>query len=260
MNPVYSKLWLWMALLTIPLSSNAAEHTWLDPSFVANAFVQVALRDEYSPGEKKLRKWQQPLRVYVVHQVADQALHNELLEMHLRHLSQITGRSITPTTTREEANVVWVFTQEAHYEREVARLLGKRSAANLGSAICKAGFKTEQSVIHYGAIVIPVDKAREHGKLVACIVEEITQVLGLPNDSQQAYPSIFNDNSPEELLSPLDVVLLQLLYQPDLKAGMSESEALPIIRQQLQRFQQQGTLDKAVTVATQGELFQLIGY
>lgn len=52
MNPVYSKLWLWVALVTIPLSSNAAEHTWLDPSFVANAFVQVALRDEYSPGEK----------------------------------------------------------------------------------------------------------------------------------------------------------------------------------------------------------------
>ncbi|POB67546.1 hypothetical protein CRN59_25000, partial [Vibrio vulnificus] len=92
------------------------------------------------------------------------------------------------------------------------------------------------------------------------IVEEITQVLGLPNDSDQAYPSIFNDNSPEELLSPLDIVLLKLLYQPEIKAGMSEAEVKPVLNTLLTRFADNGTLSQSVDVATQTELFQFIGY
>ncbi|EGR0669358.1 DUF2927 domain-containing protein [Vibrio vulnificus] len=260
MNNVWVKPLIGIALMLLTSSTHALEKTWLQPAFVSNAFIQVALRNEYSPGEKKVRKWNAPIRVYVEHQVADKALHKSLLEMHLRDLTAITGLSIETTSDKTQANVVWVFTQESNYQSEVKRLMGRQSANNLGSAVCKAGFKTRQSAIYYAAIVIPVDKAREHGKLVACIVEEVTQVLGLPNDSDQAYPSIFNDNSPEELLSPLDIVLLKLLYQPEIKAGMSEAEVKPVLNTLLTRFADNGTLSQSVDVATQTELFQFIGY
>ncbi|HAS26883.1 MAG TPA: hypothetical protein DCR64_15765, partial [Vibrio sp.] len=98
------------------------------------------------------------------------------------------------------------------------------------------------------------------GKLVACIVEEITQVLGLPNDSDKAYPSIFNDHTPEDLLSPLDVVLLKLLYEPELKAGMTKSEVKPIVRKILKQYSETGVLQQASKAAQQAPLYQLIGY
>ena len=114
--------------------------------------------------------------------------------------------------------------------------------------------------IVYAGIIIPVAQARSRGKLVACIVEEITQVLGLPNDSDTAYPSIFNDHTPEDLLSTLDVVLLQLLYEPELKPGMTKTQVKPIVRKILKRYQETGVLKRAPNTTQQAPLCQLIGY
>jgi len=45
------------------------------------------------------------------------------------------------------------------------------------------------------------------------------------------FPSIFNDNSIDEVLSPHDIRLLELLYHPRIKAGMSRDQVIPIIRE-----------------------------
>lgn len=56
-------------------------------------------------------------------------------------------------------------------------------------------------------------------------------MMGLPNDSDKVFPSIFNDNSIDSFLTGLDYVLLKMAYHPALKAGMSSDEvraALPL--------------------------------
>jgi len=45
--------------------------------------------------------------------------------------------------------------------------------------------------------------------------------MGLPNDSDKVFPSIFNDKSHDDYLSGLDLLLLKLLYRPEMKAGMN---------------------------------------
>ncbi|RTZ15619.1 DUF2927 domain-containing protein [Vibrio aquaticus] len=237
------------------------QRTWLDPNFVTTAFIDVALRNEYSSGEKPLVKWNKPLAVWVKHKVPDQALHDELTDAHLNHLSQITGLPIKRVSSRSQANVIWIYTRESKWEEDIEKEMGADSLKHVRGAICKAGYRVgSDNYIDSAAIIIPVDRAREHGKLLACIVEEITQTLGLPNDAESAFPSIFNDNTPEDLLSPLDVVLLQLLYQPELTAGMTEQQARPIVMQLVRQYQKDGTLNRAVAIAKDGELFQLIGY
>jgi hypothetical protein len=52
-------------------------------------------------------------------------------------------------------------------------------------------------------------------------VEEITQLLGLPNDSNDVFPSVFNDVSIDTYISPLDYLLLKALYSSQLKPGMN---------------------------------------
>ena len=128
----------------------------------------------------------------------------------------------------------------------------------MNTAICTAGYTTNATGhIVSAAIVIPVDLARSRGKLLACVVEEITQALGLPNDSEHAYPSIFNDHTPEELLAPLDVVLLKLLYEPDLKTGMTLSEVKPVVKRLLREYQKEEILKGATKEARQAPLYEL---
>ncbi len=72
----------------------------------------------------------------------------------------------------------------------------------------------------------------EHPDLVrlSCIHEELAQGLGLPNDSPQARPSIFNDDDEFALLTSHDEKLLTILYDPRLRSGMTAEEARPVVR------------------------------
>ena len=60
--------------------------------------------------------------------------------------------------------------------------------------------------------------------------EEITQILGLPNDSDEVYPSVFNDHSIDIELSAQDILLVKLLFDPRLRPGMPRADALANVR------------------------------
>ncbi len=76
-----------------------------------------------------------------------------------------------------------------------------------------------------------VIKAETAGLLrESCIHEELTQTLGLLNDDAGARPSIFNDDQEFALLTAHDELLLRILYDPRLRAGMNAEEGMPIVR------------------------------
>jgi hypothetical protein len=64
-----------------------------------------------------------------------------------------------------------------------------------------------------------------------CIIEEITQALGLANDSTVIHDSIFNDASQRPSLAPWDALMVRVLYDPRLPPGAIKSTALPIARE-----------------------------
>ena len=64
----------------------------------------------------------------------------------------------------------------------------------------------------------------------ACLTEEFAQVFGLINDDPDARPSIFNDDQEFIELTRHDEYLLRVLYDPRLRAGMTEAEAAPLVR------------------------------
>jgi hypothetical protein len=73
----------------------------------------------------------------------------------------------------------------------------------------------------------------EHPDLLrtACIHEELAQGMGLANDSPNARPSIFNDDEEFGLLTRHDELLLQMLYDPRLRTGMTIDDATPVVQQ-----------------------------
>lgn len=250
--------------LCLGLSSHlvsAMEPRWKDPEIVEQVFYLVALHNEYSQEQQKIRKWTQPIHIFLDHQVPDQELHTDLARMQIEHLSKLTNHPIDFVETPEQANVIWQYTRQSKWEESVRSMMGEKSVQHVKSALCMANFATNsRDELVRANIIIPVDQARDHGKLLACVVEEVTQIMGLPNDSDQAYPSIFNDHSPEDLLSPLDGLLLKLLYHPSVKAGMTREEVEPVIQELLMQFVFDGTFDQVIAEVNQGELHKMMGY
>ena len=73
-------------------------------------------------------------------------------------------------------------------------------------------------------IIGNIDAIRRH-----CIVEELTQALGLADDSPLIWPSIFNDQSVQQGLYPWDEAMVRVLYDRRLRPGMDVLEARPLI-------------------------------
>ena len=89
---------------------------------------------------------------------------------------------------------------------------------------CFTKFGTKNNEIKWAIAVFPDHRPKDHMR--ACVVEELTQVLGLPNDSAQVAPSIFNDKSRYFELTEHDRWMLQMLYDPRIKLGMPREEAI----------------------------------
>jgi len=248
--------WWWL-LLCLPLYAAASER-WQQPAYILDSLIEVGLRSEHGPDPMVLRKWRVPLRVHIDHRVADQALHVRLIEAHLGQLAQITGHPIQRVDSAADANVEVLLVRQQ--DLESAWRAGADDARIPKGTLCLARIWTHGSEIRRALVAIPVDQARLHGKLVSCIVEELTQILGLPNDSDRVYPSIFNDRSTDQLLSGLDLLLLKLLYDPRLKAGMGPDQVRRAGARVLRELEAAGVIAGAARQVRKGELYGMLGY
>ncbi len=256
----YRRIFAFFWLLVISQCGIAEEH-WQQPAYIAQSFAEIVMRNEFSAPVSPVRKWMKPIRVWVLHKVGDQALHQSLLEMHLAHLSNLTQRSITLVAQEADADMKVVFSQQDDFKQDITQYLGANSASHIYATVCMANIQVNDKFeIVKAAVVIPVDQAIMHRKLVSCIVEELTQVMGLPNDSEKVYPSIFNDKTPDDLLTGLDGLLIKLLYHPSVKAGMTASQVSPVVHKVLKDWQRDGTITRAVADVKQGALYKEMGF
>ena len=65
----------------------------------------------------------------------------------------------------------------------------------------------------------------------SCLHEEVTQGLGLSNDSPLARPSIFNDDEEFAFLTAQDEAMLAILYDDRIEPGMTGAVAAPIVEE-----------------------------
>ncbi|GAB3489192.1 DUF2927 domain-containing protein [Marinomonas epiphytica] len=237
------------ALLTFSSLSHAQER-WENEAYLEESFVKIALQREYKETRNpKLVRWSKPIKLFFESDSGDASLQKELLSVHAQHLSYITGIPIDFTHVAREANIYVIFTDYEHLEDKVSQYIGDpdkiRTAIN--EAICLGNFRVNRfSEIVRGTIIIPVDYARAKSRFLDCIVEEITQLLGLPNDSDSVFPSIFNDVSTDSYLSPLDYLLLKALYSPHLKPGMTVQQTQQAFPQVLADLHAQREIEEAI--------------
>lgn len=252
-------LWFCVGLLTIHAAM--AEEAWQSSEYLQQAFFEVALHNEYAVGEQPVRKWQQPIRVWLDHHTDQAEQHALLAKYHMQHLAKITGHPIGFAKSRQEANFIVVFSHLQLWRNDIALVSGNLSIKPPADAACMFGVDLDdKKAIKKAWVVIPVDFAQEHRQLLSCIVEETTQAMGLPNDSEKVYPSIFNDKTPESLLTGLDALLLKMLYAPAVKPGMRAQQVRPVLDKLLKQWQSDGTIQDAERNVRQSELYEMMGF
>ncbi len=213
--------------------AHAQAPTWQQPDYVEKAFIEIAFKREYKQGTFRLARWRQPIRYYIrFEKIAPSPQLTETIERHMRRLSHLSGHIIERAPGPLDANIQIILTQTRDYAHQIRQRVGDYDLANLlsQSSNCMANFRVNWSgEITDGWAIIPADQL-ENGVFHACVVEELTQIMGLPNDSDWVNPSIANDHSAQQDLSPLDELFLKLLYDPALKPGITLEQARPILR------------------------------
>ncbi len=208
---------------------------WKDPAYISRAFIEIAFKREYQPDDFPLAKWDQSVIYYQI-QTEGIKLTPSLLkpiQQHLKTLHTLTGIRFIRTHTPENSQLkIWLI-QDRYFKAHLQKITrSEQQAVQLArKSNCFATFKiAKNAAIQEATVIIPADHAFKKGLYLACVVEEITQIMGLPNDADWVSPSIANDLDKQETLSPLDRLFLQILYDPSLKPGMDIQTARPHIR------------------------------
>jgi hypothetical protein len=217
---------------------------------LAENFMRIALYDEYRRGAggfvreetaSRLRRWEGPIRVGVRFGASvppqRQATDRARIASFVARLASITGHPIS-VDDRNPNFFIHVVSED---EREAlgpvinATLPGLSPTDVAGiTALPRSTYCLVYAMApgnsHTYTRAFAVIRA-EHPDLLrlSCLHEELTQGLGLPNDSPRARPSIFNDDEEFALLTDQDEMLLRILYRPELRPGMSPAEARPIV-------------------------------
>lgn len=219
---------------------------------LADTFIKIALYNEYTrsgsltlqqQSESTLRRWQSPIRVALRFgasvRAERQASDRARVMSFLQRLAGLTGLSIQMDDARPNFYVYFVSEDERQTLGPTLRsAMPQLSADEINgivnlpqSTYCVAMTQSEGNSSIYNRAFVVI--RAEHPDLLrlSCIHEELAQALGLPNDSPQARPSIFNDDEEFALLTRQDEMMLRLLYSPRLRPGMQIPEARPIVEQ-----------------------------
>jgi hypothetical protein len=205
-------------------------------------FNIIAFGNEYTKKRyDNVRKWSGPIRMGINGKYP--AYFEAYVRQHLRNLWDLTKFPIELRYSinmqkldllardfdANRINVILFYLPISEIPKAVAKYFDNDEAQvrqMIKVSTCFAKYGTKKNEIKWAIIVFPSHLSKEY--IRACVVEEITQILGLVNDSDRVEPSIFNDKSEYLALTEHDKWMLRMFYDPRIKAGMPRKEAMRV--------------------------------
>ncbi|MCK0169517.1 DUF2927 domain-containing protein [Aliiroseovarius sp. S1123] len=222
-------------------------------AMLARNFERIALNSEYTKvGDRRiseehevnLTRWTKPVRFGLNFGDAvpedQRAVDRQVFAPYIARLARLTGHPISAAPDNLPLGVnftVFILNEDERraFAPSLRRAMPGISAAdqsqivNLNRDTHCAIFVSDSDDNNRIERAVAVIRAELPDLMrAACIHEELAQGLGLPNDSPEARPSIFNDSDEFGLLTSHDELLLQMLYDKRLQPGMTADEARPI--------------------------------
>ena len=157
-------------------------------------------------------KWAEPLRISLWRKVEPH--HRELLAQVAGDLTDITGLPITT----------------ARFSGQLAIGLDSEPGESPFCVIFKRGVADDGSLFDVQMLASPL---LEGDQLLKCFYEDISQALGVWHDLALTRESMYRSEAENgQWPKPTwhDVIMLRTLYDPRIKPGMHEDQAMPLVR------------------------------
>jgi len=218
----------------------AFEQTNFSDDEIKDGFFKTAFRAElqFDRRGERIRKFDQPVRVFVISRgVPDRRAEIATIIADIR--AHVDHLDLAMTDDRQAANFVVTLVQSRDLARTIRAHYGPDRAKQIQQSLhpqCLSGIGKDRSFrIRRAEVILPVD-AGEFA-FYDCAYEELLQALGVINDDSSVPWTMFNDNVQMGFFDVYDQYLLNILYDPRIRPGMSKGdldkllpEVLPTVR------------------------------
>jgi len=213
-------------------SRQRAEKKSFTDSEIADGFLKTAFGAEYHLAGRvdRIRKYVMPVRVFADGNRPDRKA--QLAKVVADIGQRVQHLDIAVAGTSQDANVVVKLVRDRDLYRTITGSYGRERAKEIRTSLdpqCLSGFrKNEKYEIEHSDVILTVD----NGDFVFldCAYEELLQSLGPINDTSSVPWTMFNDNVSMGFFDVYDQYILNILYDPRIKPGMTVEEvkaALP---------------------------------
>ncbi len=176
----------------------------------------------------RIRKYETPVRVFADGSRADRKL--QLAKVVADIAQRVRHLDIAMAETSDGANVLVKLVRDRDLFRTISTFYGSEPGRgqDLADPQCLSGFrKNDKFEIVHSDVILTVD----NGDFVFldCAYEELLQSLGPINDTSTVPWTMFNDNVSMGYFDVYDQYIMNVLYDPRIKAGMTVAEVKAVL-------------------------------
>ena len=212
-------------------SRQRAEKKVFTDAEIIDGFFKTSFGAEYHLAGRvdRIRKYVRPIRVFADGRRADRKA--QLARVVADIAAHVRDLDIAMTDNSESADVTVKLVRDRDLYRNIVGLYGRDRAREIRVSLdpqCLSGFrKNERYEIEHSDVFLTVD----NGDFVFldCAYEELLQSIGPINDTDSVPWTMFNDDVSMGFFDVYDQYILNLLYHPRIKAGMTVDEVRAVL-------------------------------
>jgi hypothetical protein len=208
-------------------SRRAAERHDFTNEQIKDGFFKIAFQAELQVGPKsdRVRKFDEPVRIFIDSKAQpDRSAEIATIVADIRR--RIDHLDVAITDDKEAANFVVSLVADRDVATTIRARYGTSRANKIEKALtpqCLSGIgKDKQFRIRRAEVILPVDAG--DFTFYDCAYEELLQGLGAINDDASVPWTMFNDDVQMGFFDVYDQYLLNILYDPRVRPGMTKAE------------------------------------
>ncbi len=214
----------------IAARQRAEKKTFTDAEIV-EGFLKTAFGAEFQLAGRvdRIRKYVTPVRVFADGNRADRKA--QLAQVVADIGKRVQHLDIAIVSHAEDANVTVKLVRDRDLSRTIAKDYGRDRAREIKTSLdpqCLSGFrKNDAYEIERSNVILTVD----NGDFIFldCAYEELLQSLGPINDTSSVPWTMFNDKVSMGFFDVYDQYILNLLYDPRIRPGMTVDEVKAVL-------------------------------
>jgi len=222
-------------------SRRSSERTSFTDAEIIDGFFKIAFDAELQLGRRvgRIRKFDEPVRIFVFNQ-GDPKRSAEIAAIVDDIHARVDHLDVGMTDDIQAANVLVMLVRKRDLNRTIRSAYGRERAKQIQRSLnpeCLSGFgKDPQYRIRHAEVILPADAS--DFVFYDCAYEELLQAMGPINDDPSVPWTMFNDDVRMGFFDVYDQYLLNILYDPRIRPGMTKEEVgrlmpevLPTVRE-----------------------------